>query len=140
MGIFKVADVTGAGEMARGEFMRYLAEAPWYPTALLPSQGVHWDAIDDTSANATIRDGRLALTLLFRFDEAGLITAARAESRGAMVGNDMVMTPWEGTWSNYEVLGGMKVPMRGEAAWLRPEGRRVYFVGSVTSLKYEVFA
>jgi hypothetical protein len=38
LGWFTVADSQGGGEIARGEFMRYFAESPWYPTALLPSQ------------------------------------------------------------------------------------------------------
>ena len=39
LGLFTVADVQGAGEIARGELMRYFAEAIWYPTALLPAGG-----------------------------------------------------------------------------------------------------
>ena len=31
-------------ELQQGEFMRYFMEALWYPTALLPSQGVRWEA------------------------------------------------------------------------------------------------
>lgn len=42
LGLFTVADVHGGGEIGRGEFMRFFAEAAWYPTALLPSQGVRW--------------------------------------------------------------------------------------------------
>jgi hypothetical protein len=137
LGVFTVAEVRGDGEIARGEFMRYFAEAAWYPTALLPSQGVRWEAVDDRSANATIVDGPLTLTLLFRFDEAGLIVAARAQARGAMVGKKMVMVPWEGSWSNYQTRDGMTVPITGQATWLRPEGRKTYFLGNVTSLTYE---
>ncbi|MDI1259506.1 T6SS effector amidase Tae4 family protein [Aquabacterium sp.] len=33
--------------------MRYFAEMAWYPTALLPSQGLRREAVDDRSANAT---------------------------------------------------------------------------------------
>ena len=29
------------------------------------------------------------------------------------------------------------MPTRGEAAWLRPEGRKPYFIGNLTSLVYE---
>ena len=137
LGLFTVADVSGGGEIARGEFMRFFAEMAWYPTALLPSQGVRWEALDDRSANATIVDGPLTLTLLFRFNDAGLIDSARAEARGAMVGREMVMAPWEGSWSNYQERDGMTVPITGEAAWLRPEGRKPYFHGAVTSLSYE---
>jgi hypothetical protein len=139
LGLFTVADISGGGEIARGEFMRYFAEMLWYPTALLPSQGVRWEALDEHSANATITDGPLTLTLLFWFNDAGLIDSFRAEARGGMVGNEMVMAPWEGIWSNYQTRDGMTVPFTGEVAWMRPEGRKPYFVGTVTSLAYEFF-
>lgn len=138
LGMFTVADVSGGGEIARGEFMRFFAEAAWYPTALLPSQGVRWEAVDDRSSNATIVDGPLTLTLLFRFNDAGLIDSFRAEARGAGVGKEMVMVPWEGNWSNYQTRDGMTVPFTGEVAWMRPKGRKSYFVGTVTSLTYEL--
>jgi len=130
-----VADVHGGGEIARGEFMRWLAEAAWYPTALLPSQGVRWEAVDDASANATIVDGSLTVTLLFGFDDAGPIASVRAAARGAGVGKDMVMLPWVCTLSNYQLQQGMLLPMAGEAAWQRPEGRRTYFRGAVSLLR-----
>jgi hypothetical protein len=137
LGLFTLADVHGRGEIARGELMRYFAEMPWYPTALLPSQGVRWEAVDHTSAHATIVDGALALTLLFRFDDAGLIASFHANARGSMVDKKMVMAPWEGNWSNYQTREGMQVPLKGEVAWMRPEGRKSYFQGTVTSLTYE---
>jgi hypothetical protein len=137
LGLFTMADISGGGEIARGEFMRFFAETAWYPTALLPSQGVRWEAVDDRSANATLLDGPLTLTLLLRFNDAGLIDSFRAEARGGMVGKEMVMAPWEGNWSNYQTRDGMTVPFTGEVAWMRPEGRRPYFVGTVTSLSYE---
>jgi hypothetical protein len=99
--------------------------------------GRAWEAVDDTSASATTVDGSLALTLLFRFNEADLIDSARAEARGTMVGKEMTMVPWEGGWSNYQTRDGMTVPITGEAAWLWPEGRKPYFLGTVTSLIYE---
>jgi hypothetical protein len=136
-GLFKMADIQGEGEIARGEFMRWFAEVAWYPTALLPSQGVRWEAVDDHSANATATDGPLTLTLLFRFNETGLIGSFRAESRGGMVGDKMVMAAWEGVWSNYQARDGVQVPFTGEVAWMRPEGRKPYFIGTVTALAFE---
>jgi hypothetical protein len=138
-GLWTVADAHGEGEIARGEFMRYFAESPWYPTALLPSQGVQWEAVNDASASATIVDGPITLTLLIRFNDAGLIASLHAESRGASVGKDgvMVMLPWDCGWSDYRPQDGMLVPMVGEVAWERPEGRTAYFVGHVKKLRYE---
>lgn len=126
------------GGVAHGEFMRYLAEAAWYPTALLPSQGVRWTAVDDNAATATLNDGTVSATLLFRFDpESGVIESVRAEARGRTVGKTVTLTPWEGRWSDYAERDGLRVPMRGEVAWLAPEGPRVYWRGEVTALRYE---
>ena len=137
LGLFTVAEVEGSGEIARGEMMRYFAEAPWYPTALLPSQGLRWEAVDDRSAKATLVDGPITLTLLFRFDETGLIASVHADARGAGVGKDALMLPWECSASNYQLRDGMMVPTVGGAAWMRPEGRRPYFIGNLTAITYE---
>ena len=137
LGLFTLMDLRGRGDVAQGELMRFFAEAAWYPTALLPSQGVRWEAVDERSARATLVDGSLSLTLLFRFDEQGLIESARAQARGRTVGKTIVMTPWEGRWSNYQERDGMRVPMSGEVAWLATEGRKPYWRGKIRSLKYE---
>lgn len=137
LGLFTVARVDGGGEIARGELMRWFAEAAWYPTALLPSQGVRWTAVDGASAMATIVDGPLTLSLLFRFNEAGLIASVHAEARGAGAGQDMIMLPWDCSLSDYQMHHGMLLPMAGEAAYRRPTGRQPYFVGKVKTLRYE---
>jgi len=133
LGLFTVAQVRGGGEIARGELMRYFAEMVWYPTALLPSQGVTWVGVDDHSANATLVDGPISLTLLFGFDDAGLITSVHADARGSGVGKDMIMLSWDCTLSNYQLRDGMMVPTRGEVA----KGGKSYFVGDITLLVYE---
>ena len=136
-GLFTIMDMRGTRDVAEGELMRFFAEAAWYPTALLPSQGVRWEAVDDASARATLTDGEISLTLLFTFNDAGLIETARAEARGRTVGAGIVPTPWEGRWSNYEIRDGMMVPMSGEVAWLLPEGRKPYWRGRIERLEYE---
>jgi hypothetical protein len=75
--------------------------------------------------------------MLVSFNEADLIESVRVEARGTTVGNKIVMTPWEGRWSNYRERNGMLVPLIGEASWLRPEGRNPYWRGTITSLTYE---
>jgi hypothetical protein len=137
LGVFSLANLRGRGDVAQGEFMRYFAEAAWYPTALLPSQGVTWVAVDERSADATMTEGDIRLTLRFVFAADGLIESVRAEARGRTVGDKIIPTPWEGQWSNYEVRDGMRVPLTGEVAWLTPEGRKPYWRGTITSLKYE---
>lgn len=136
-GLFSLTELRDRGDTAQGELMRFFAEAAWYPTALLPSQGVTWAARDDTSAIATLRDGPHALALTFHFGPDGLVQRVRAEARGRTVGSQVVPTPWEGRWSGYQRRGGMQVPMTGEVAWLLPEGDLPYWRGTITDLRYE---
>ncbi len=132
-GLISVAQVQGTGDVAHGELMRFFAEAAWYPTALLPNQGVRWDAVDDHSARATLQDGALALTLLFRFNDEGLIDTVFAESRARLVGH----APWQGRFWNYAIRDGMRVPLDAEVFWLLPEGARPYWRGHINKLSYE---
>jgi hypothetical protein len=136
-GLFTLVDLRGEGEVAQGELMRFFAEAAWYPTALLPSQGVRWEAVDEHSARATLVDGDLSLTMVFSFAPDGTMHSARAEARGRTVAGRIVMTPWEGRWSDFQVRDGMRVPMTGEVAWLTPQGRKPYWRGTIGRLDYE---
>ena len=137
LGLFTVADMRGTRDVAEGELMRFFAEAAWYPTALLPSQSVRWKAKDDRSAYATLTEGDISITMLFTFDERGLIETVRAEERGRAVGEEVVQTPWRGRFWSYEERGGMLVPMSGEVAWLPPEGEEPYWRGHITKIHYE---
>ena len=68
---------------------------------------------------------------------AGTVQAARADARGRSVAGNIVMTPWEGRWSDVQVRDGMRVPLTGEVAWLTPEGRKPYWRGTIASVRYE---
>jgi len=134
LGVVTVADLHDTVASARGELMRYLAEAPWYPTALLPSQGVRWEGIDDASARATLSDGATTVTLEFRFGTDGLIAAVWAASRPRSATES---APWLCRVSGYEQRGGMRVPVQGEVEWELHSGAAPYFRGRMTAIDYE---
>lgn len=137
MGIMPLVDIEDTEAINKGELMRFLAEGAWYPTALLPSQGVIWDAVDATSAQATLVDGTTRISLLFRFGPSGLIESVRAEDRPMMEKDGIRPMPWEGRWTGEIKVDGMRVPREGEVAWLFPEGRKPYWRGRATRIRYE---
>jgi hypothetical protein len=137
LGLVTVADMRDTAASARGELMRYLAEAAWYPTALLPSQGVRWEGIDDASARATLCDGTTTVTLEFRFGTDGLIAAVWAASRPRSATES---APWLCRINDYELRAGMRVPLQGEVEWELPSGPAPYFQGLVTDIDYEFAA
>lgn len=136
-GLFSKANLRDRGELARGELMRFFAEAPWYPTTLLPSQGIVWEPVDDHSAHATLQDGDISVTLLFRFGPEGLIEAVRAEARSRIMDGMTASMPWQGRFWNYAVRDGMRVPLEAEVEWLTPAGAKPYCRVKITTLTFE---
>jgi hypothetical protein len=134
LGLFTVADVRGTPEAAQGELLRFFAEMPWYPTALLPSQGVCWEAINDTSALATLTDGATTVSAVFQFNAEGTIDTFRTEARYR---DKLTAMPWGGRFWEYSVRDGMLIPLEGEVGWEYPEGTRLYFKGRTTEIHYE---
>ncbi|MDY0296856.1 MAG: hypothetical protein RB296_06010 [Acidobacteriota bacterium] len=136
-GTFPVMNQVSTPELAHGELMRFFAEAVWYPTSLLPSQGVTWEAMDNTRASATITDGTTTIKLVFRFDSEGLIDSVYADGRYRELNGGLASVPWQGRHWGYEMRDGMLVPLEGEVAWLFPDGAKPYWRGRISRLRYE---
>jgi hypothetical protein len=135
-GLVSVADHRGTPEMATGELLRYLSEAVWYPTALLPSAGVMWSAIDDSSATATVSDGATTVSMTAHFGPSGEITSLSA-MRSREVGGAFVLTPWVAHVGGYAVHSDMRIPAVGDAEWTLPSGPLPYFRGTIVDVGYD---
>lgn len=138
LGLLPLAEERATPAVAQGELMRFLAEAPWYPTALLPSQGVRWEAIDERSARATLVDGAVTVTLRFDFGADGLIASVSAPARPRTVSGVTVPTPWRARVWNYAERNGMRVPLEGEVSWQLAQGAAPYWRGRMTAVTYEL--
>lgn len=136
-GLISVMKQPESPQLDQGELLRFFAEAAWYPTALLPSQGVEWEAVDASRAIATLADGGMTVSLMFTFNEQGLIESVRSEERFREVNGEQIATPWEGRFWNYQEREGMLVPSAGEVAWLLPEGPKPYWRGDIAEIQYD---
>lgn len=104
-------------EMNSGSLHRYLAEAAWYPTALRPSDRLAWTAIDGSRAVATLRDHGMSVSLEFRFDELGRITAIYTSGRWGSFAGGYRQLPWEGHFRDYVRYQGIAVPTNADVGW-----------------------
>jgi hypothetical protein len=137
MGLWRLVSVAHTPEIAAGALQRYLAESVWFPTALLPSQGVIWTGLDDSSARATLTVGATTVSLDFSFGADGLIKGVFTPARPRDVSGRAVPTPWQGYFARYESHGRMKIPMAAEVEWVLPEGPQKYWRGEITSIAFE---
>jgi len=124
-------------ELNRGELLRYLAEAVWYPTALLPSHGVEWDPVDERTATATLESGDTSATLTFHFTDDDEVSKVHAEQRPRRVDDRYEPTPWTGRWHDYQIRNGMRVPTAGEVIWQLPDGEMEAWRGRLTEISYD---
>jgi len=137
LGMVPVINAPPTPELDAAALQRYLAEAVWLPSALLPSQGVRWTPLTDTSARATIRAGRTVVTLDFVFGPDGLVARVFTLARFRDMHGTNVPTPWEGRFLRYEDRSGMRIPVEAEVAWLLPDRRLTYWRGAPDDVGYE---
>jgi len=136
LGLIPLGGADANPELNRGELLRYLAEAVWYPTALLPSEGVEWSPVDESTAKATLEYGDTSATLTFHFTEDDEVSKVHAEQRPRRVDGGYEPTPWTGRWRDYETRNGMRVPTAGEVIWHLPDGEMEAWRGRLTEISY----
>jgi len=100
-------------EAASASLVRYLAEAAWLPTALLPSENLTWAPIDDRSARATLTDATTRVSLDVHFGAQGEIVSV-STLRHRDENGVLVLTPWGGRYRDYTSIQGMMIPMAAD--------------------------
>ena len=135
-GLFPIVNQQGTPELAAASLQRFLAEAVWYPTALLPGDALSWSAIDDRSARVSLTDGPNTVSLDVTFGSAGEIETI-STMRYRDVKGTPVLTPWVGQHREYTRLSGMMIPTSGEVAWVLPTGPAPYWRGRLVAATFE---
>lgn len=138
-GLIPVVTAEGTPTLASGALQRYLGEAAWFPTALLPRSGVTWTAIDDTRARATLSAGETTVSLEFRFDEQGQNLSVFAPDRFYDDGKQPpVARRWEARNGAFGEHNGVRVATASVAEWQLPQGPFAYWRGRPVKVEYRV--
>lgn len=134
-GLYSLVDQSGVAELNAGALQRFLGEAVWFPTALLPSAGVRWSARDDLSAAATLTDHAVSVSLLFQFNGDGDVIRISGDRYKESNGT-YTLQPWVITCGDHAERGGMRIPLFCEVAWVGSKGPEPYWRGRVTDITY----
>ena len=125
-----VAKKSGGG-LNQGDLLRFLGEMQWFPSAAL-SPLVTWDAIDATSARATMAYGGISASMTFAFGVDG-----RLLDETALRYNDARRRTetWVNRNDSDREFDGMRVPAVGEARWEYDTGPFPYIQWTITHLE-----
>ena len=138
LGMVSVADAHGTSQIAVAALQRYLGEAAWLPTALLPRAGVTWTAVSDGAARATLVSGVIAAAAEFRFAGDGTIASVFVPDRNYDDGKRPPMPlPWQGRYLGFQTMHGMRVPGDAVVEWLFPQGPFAYWRGRPAAIEYD---
>jgi len=132
-----VADAFGS-EMDISSLIRFLAEAPWFPTALLPSDYIEWKEIDSNSARAVIKDKGYTASGIFTFNEKGEIIKFVTNDRYMEADGKYLKEQWGGYYRNYQEIEGIKIPIEGEVEWNLSDRDLPYVKLEITDIQYNV--
>jgi hypothetical protein len=136
-GVVSVVNEGGTPEMGAGALARWLGEAVWFPTALLPGMGVTWAPVDDRTSRATVMDGATSVSAEFHFAPTGEVTGMTA-MRYRDVNGKGVLTPFQGRYDGFVRREGVMIPASAVVAWLLPEGRFDYWRGRPVEVSYDL--
>jgi hypothetical protein len=138
LGLLPVVDKAGTEALATASLRRYLGEAMWFPTALLPQAGVRWTALDESRALATIGAAPREVAVEFRFGADGRPTGMYAARHIYDNGRDPPSEhPWQGRYLAFTQADGIEVPAEAVVEWLFPQGGYAYWKARPVRIEYE---
>jgi hypothetical protein len=136
-GLVTVVDLAG-DEISRAETVTVLNDLCVYAPGLLVDPRLAWVPIDDRSAAVTFSNGpwRVAATVVF--NERDELVDFWSDDRPEGSDGKIVPRRWNTPISDYREVDGMRLPMRGAAAYARPDGPFTYGEFTVRSIAYDV--
>jgi len=141
LSLVSIADERNSKELDESELQRWLAEAPWFPTALLPNKNLHWEEIDRSSARAVVKDDSngLAITAaaVFYFNEKGEIVKVIADRYRSVDNNTYSKQKWLGYYRDYKNISSMMIPNEIEVAWHSNFSDFSYAKFRITEISYD---
>jgi len=126
-GALPLARMIGGAGANRGETLRYLAELPWNPDAILANTALDWTVVNHKTIKVATGNGPERGEVTLTLDENGLIAHASALSRLYVEKGRTTARPWHGRFWDYQRLDDRLIPMQAEVAWTLDAGEFVYW-------------
>lgn len=134
-GLIPVGNATDP-KLDQGTLLRFLNETMWFPSAAL-SKYITWEAIDDSSARATMEYKGVQGSAIFYFNKDGMIKNMVA-NRYMEKHGEYEMHPWATPISKYRTFDGITIPAEGEGIWKLDSGDFSYIKLKITEIQYNV--
>ena len=129
-GALRVAKMDDSPAINQGEMLRYLAELPLNPDAILFDHALEWVVVDPQTIKVAAVTGDDHAEITFALDDDGMIVTGQAASRTFDVATGQ-RYPWHGRFWDYQRVSGRLLPMQAEVAWVIDGVEQVYWRGTM---------
>lgn len=132
LGLVPVARAAPSLELLKGELMRYLAELPWAPDALLSNPLLHWEVRDSNTLGVEATLGAVTGRIALELNDQGLphrISGLRPAQDGSVFHE----REWCGAFTDWRMVEGRLIPHAGRVRWIVGRGAVYVWRGQITS-------
>lgn len=134
--LFTVADTRGP-ETDQGALLRYLAEIIWFPPAATRPY-IQWEQLDSLTAKATMIQGGITASGIYRFDANGDVAGFEADRyMTGLGGGAATLERWQLRTTAFREFQGLRIPSQGEATWKLKTGDFTWLTCEITALEYD---
>lgn len=117
LGIIPIARAPHSIALMRGELMRYLAELPLAPDAILHNAELRWTEAGPDKLAVSAGSGESESEVVLSLDSEGRVASAFAPDRPRSAKEPYLPTPWRGRFTDYRRHEERWLPFAAEVAW-----------------------
>jgi len=128
----------GGKEITQSQIARWLMEAVWYPTILLPSENLSWSEIDSSKAKLNFMENDIAIEAVFYFNADGSVDKITTQ-RYMTTTAGPALTNYTGYLTNYKEVDGITLPHHVEVEWNLDHQDFKYGVFDIDEIEFDNF-
>lgn len=129
-----VVDEGHDSKINSGAMVRFLAEICWYPSAAI-NEYIVWEALDSSSAKATLTLGGISVSGIFHFNDNGSLKYFVA-NRYYGGSDSSELEEWMVTIDDYKFFKDICIPYKSHVTWRLPSGDFDWLKLEITDLEF----
>lgn len=131
LGVVPIVRSKRSAALTRGELIRYLAELPLVPDAILHNRDLSWREVDASTIAVTVGSGDTACEVVLGLGPDQRIVSAFCADRAASATPPFAPMPWRGQFSNYRLTNGRWIPSSAQVGWVIDGKVDTYWKGRI---------
>lgn len=134
LSLINVVNSSDDEKINQGTLQRYLGEMVWFPSAAV-SPHIKWEEVDSLTAKATMNYKGTTGSAVFTFNEnCDFVKFTTMHYMGT--GDEAQLKEWTISMNEYEIYGGIKIPVKGEATWKLDDGDFTWYKLEIYDVEY----